>query len=356
MKKTIIISLMFSVLLAASCTKEESYSREAGDVVEFVADAYPCEDVLAATKVSYGSNYTESSVNYVRVNWTNNDKLTLYCAECENTTLGYPASFNYTVTDVNTTGGAKITHDVSSTGLRWDKNGTYHFYGMYPTGTVGKTATVKVAASQTPKSSNTTSGNVTLVPDCKNLYMTTKADVNKTASVDAPALHLDFVPLNTVVELILQNDYSTGEAMLVKSVSLSSTSTPLAGTFSANLEGQTGRYPACTVTTGTSSVKTSTLVDSNPVSIAYGKTLTLDLFLAPTDVTDLTLTIETQTGGTRVFRLKKSGESGAYITLSGHKKHTIKGLLVPEQSTLIIDGSVVVTEWVEDSTAKKTLQ
>ena len=332
MKKTIIIAAI-ALAAAVSCTKEPVYSCNPGDEIQFCTGR-----TLGAlgTKTAYGSDGW-SGTNDRRIDWKNNDKITIVCNECDGVTKS-----DYVITGATSSGTAGLKIDPSSTNLLWG-TGSHTFYVSYPSsvtfaesiGSYTGTITASVAATQTGEASGTSSAYV-VTPEMTSQVLVSK----KVTSPVEEGISLDFTPLSTAIKMQITNN--RGAAIQVASIALQSTASQnLSGDFTADMSGWTQAfspytYPTCTAAgSNTTEVKITTTDGTNDyLEVADKGTLTATFFLLPTaDLYDLKFVItfsDDSTLSTVIKRTDGADDTANRVTFPVHKKSYVNGILVPK--------------------------
>ena len=300
------------------------------------------------TRVAYGVETPGAQA----IDWIEGDRITIYCAQCEN-----KQSAVYKVQDITeATTGNMISYaglanaESDGAGLRWG-TGDHTFYAVYPgTDTDGATVTIQgkditgsIPATQGFTGVTGTDAAKVVAPDMRNMYMTAKKEVSAD-NVDGD-VELDFKPLTTVLEFTVTKEDSE-KTIDISSISLTSAAHALSGGFKVDMD-VTGLYdsPNDRPKTELGLEGGQTVADCNTVTINFGsnpvelkkdQSLTFTFFLNPgnaTEVDDLTFEIKGTNAGTseeftRRAKLEKKDKSK--VTFPTHKKTRITGIMVPE--------------------------
>ncbi len=355
MKKHLIFWTL-AVIALSSCGKINSdglYSRAYGEEVVF---SLSNTSSPLKTKAEYSGDIDDNGIE--RIDWVEGEKIRIACAQTENN------FFNYTVTSVQTGGHeseASVTHDPGSSGLRWKGDNTYNFYAISPLSTLFPAgyAAFTLPSSQdydTSKSGwNEGHTNFKAVVSPDYMQMTAKQSVIKSGEDPADPVDLPFMMLPTVLEFTL-----TGESdMKIIGVGLESSSTPLTGQYQVYIDQESEDYPGfpeiniqdSDLVYNTASIDLS----DNPVEIkaatetTEAESLTFTFMLLPTDIKDLTffLTRLDKNDDPYTVKTKLSYADGKTLKFDAHKKYLIKGMVVPESVTWIINNDIVVSPWLE---------
>lgn len=381
--KTIVFGIGATLLLC-SCQKEIRHMHS-GDSIRFTAGSGSAETKAAYSGVNSG--------NIERIDWKEGDTLRIYCDAVSEPAQKFA---DYVVTKVLDPDGAISYAHIGGTGgvgLRWG-TGDHTFYAVYPSpedggvttslsigpyadgGTKasvsksisGATVTAKLPASQKAADvSGSGTLNCVAAPDLKNMLMTAKsATYNPETGIPDGTVFLAFTPLTTAVQFTITNQ--TKAPLVLKSVSLTSASSPLNGPFSVDIDDESHQpatvnlgnttisyihtYPYCQYTGGaaTDATRTVTINFTSPVTLAYdadpaksGK-LTFTFFLQPCqNFDDLTFKLVKDGGSWMSTRLGYTDGSG--ILFPRFKKTEVKGVFVPEGAQWTVKYGPVVEKW-----------
>ncbi len=288
--------------------------------------------------------------------WQLGDRITVFCSE----SLGDIHRAEYSISSLQpgsyTTDNYASVTNVTEDVLQWN-TGNHTFYAVSPGITVtgcsldGNVITGKIPASQNAGAVSG-SGNKVVAPDMNNMYMVAKT----VYPTDAIPPILTFKPMTTAVQITLENGFRSESSLNVSSISLTSASKFLSGGFKIDMDqaGENDRQktvldPATAANGSTVSVNFDT-----PVAVAYGKSITVTLFLNPGNtVDDLTLTVAgTNAGNGNPYSLSTVLEygNGNGVVFATHKKTILSGLVLPERIEWKIDNQLVVTPWVNAGT------
>ena len=203
MKRNILNIALVSVALAAaaltSCKENELDPKKAGE----------------GRKISFAISEANTRTEYdasdnLQINWTEGDKVRIYCAEAEDVT-----DAEYTVSQISKNTG-KLVYNAE--GLAWGGDDLVHnFYAVYPSDknkvSVDENgiATFKVNHNQIctvteSPAEGSTGGHYSTAPDMTNAYMVASLS---TAPVDEVAL--TFKPIMTTLEITVQGCAGTND-------------------------------------------------------------------------------------------------------------------------------------------------
>ena len=249
---------------------------------------------------------------------------------------------------------SKADLDVSGEGLLWG-DGTHHFWGIYPSRAIavsGSTASVSgLSISDTQDviddaDHKTTSSTLTaFAPDMGSAWMLAdKAGVTESTS----AFELGFYPAFTAFEFTLKNQLAA--PLTVKSFTLSSSSTDIAGTFDVTAFADGGLSTFDNFSSGSKSIAVG--FGSTGVEITDEKFLTFTVLALPRDLSNLSVTINIDKGGqtlSRTLALKYSSSHATHpnesITFDACKKHRITALAVDGEEFWSLSLSGDVNYW-----------
>ena len=303
--------------MLAGCTK----NGMTGKAVTFTATTASDE-----TRTAYSGEGTTSSGVLVkeRIDWVDGDKITIFSPEAliAYSTTQHAADY---VVDSHTTEGTRSRAIISplvqtstgmANGLWWDESSsTNTFYARYPAKADAISATGMKAE----------------IPDHQKYYADGTADMDyafmfakATAVPGAAEVKLEFKPEFTAFQF--QIDGGGNEAIKVTSITLSSTTSTLAGSFMVNCSDDS-------VTLGSDATSTLTIdfptAEGITVVTDPTKPVIINFFALPVEtISNLTLTIKGSKIGTR--KLKLTDASGTMLSFPGKKKYIIKNLNLPE--------------------------
>ena len=372
-----IVFVIAAILLLCSCQKEFRYMQE-GDSINFTAGSG-----FSQTKAAY-SGVANSAGTIERIDWQEGDLLRIYCAQASEPSVHYA---DYSVKSVDTLASGSMVSTAhiepfseisDDDGLCWGE-GDHTFYAVFPspattggitTSISGSEVSANISGSQAPVNVINSGVNYMAVADLRNMLMTAKAGPYTAETMpDEDHVFLAFTPLTTAVKFTITNQ--TKAALTLKSVSLTSASSPLTGPFSVDIDDESNQpetvnlgntvvsydytYPNCQYTGSTSSTtKTVTLNFATPITLAYDAdiancgSLTFTFFLQPCDnFNDLT------------FKLVKSDDSwmstklgytdGTGILFPRFKKTEVNGVFVPEGAQWTVKYGPTVQSWDTDT-------
>ena len=357
------VAAILALLAASSCTKEY-----AGKEIRFRASTSP---FAAQTKTAYSG---EVIGGLERINWSATDIIRIYSpqAACNNDNTYHWADYKPSdiapddTYNVRSNAGS-MTPQQTRGGLAWEGAGNYDFYAIYPAPADDPAATVRgtsaapfecaitaaqVGTATTVSALETGSSSTTVYyPPMTNAHMVAYDQKSQGADIN-----LLFEPAYTAFH-ISAGAPAAESAKVIKSVAITSTSTALAGDYTAYYDSGSSAWVYDI--TGTDQTVTFTFSGGN-YTIQPGETVEFVLFALPQTLTDLTIVFTMGDNTTRSLKLKKttpdSGTNSAgYINFGACTKHFIKGLLIPESvwtvnnTTPVILKEVAAEDWVDET-------
>lgn len=199
MKRNILNIALVSVALAAaltSCKENELDPKKAG----------AGEGKKISFEISEANTRTEyDASDNLQINWTEGDKVRIYCAEAEDVT-----DAEYTVSQISKNTG-KLVYNAE--GLAWGGDDLIHnFYAVYPSDknkvSVDENgiATFKVNHNQICSVTGSANSHYTTAPDMTNAYM-----VANLSTVPVDEVALTFKPIMTTLEITVQGCAGTND-------------------------------------------------------------------------------------------------------------------------------------------------
>ena len=344
-------ALVACFALASACTNEIlpefiQHSRK-GTVIVFGLDAS-----APATRTDYSGyiyddgNNTGNRIGVERINWDSNDHVTIYCNEADgsNKMASYHVTGDESVVENDRPKHkGTLTIDTGSTSLEWGDAATHTFYGMYPSAGsetdvqsgVGMSANVITAvlpAEQGSPTSHTLAerdatlfANSTYLGNMCLAYMSAVTQADK----DATSVTLSFLPDVTTFYVTIKN--TTGSDMTLNSVTLTSEASVLNGTYTTTLASNGARTYSTPPERSDANSKITfdykTAVGSGNNTIANNGSVTVAMFARPENITELTLTVETENG---ISHLPLQDADGNWLIFAGCNKHNLNNLEVPK--------------------------
>ena len=337
-KLLITIAGTAAMLTSTSCIKEAVGEAMVGTIHFGASTVY---ENGPATKTDYSGkdqddNGISSSSRYERIDWLSTDKIRILCDQAV-LVSGSGHHADYSVIPAGVDEAARQKHKASvvpadDNGLQWNGDGTYHFYGYYPSTAQNPRATINTKATSLatvtghiPATQSVTSGtgeeDHVFKPDMDYAYMYAYASASSGGTVS-----LSFKPLFTAVEFTLLTDPSSpvsGNKLTKVALSSSQSGSSLAGDFSATLN-QSASFEDLAITSGSNEI-TITLPDGG-VDLDETEAYTVTFLMLPQDQTELTLTLTFADNTTRALALK---DNGNWITIPACKKTYIWKLAAP---------------------------
>lgn len=369
MKKIYMLSALLcaSVFSFTGCV-EESFERPVpandGDEIIFGARA-GFEGAGSDTKTVYtGEFYTVGDKKFERIDWLDGqDEIQIFCPQAEG-----PNPSNYTINhskDHDTQKDYAFLTRKGDSSLQWNGTGDHHFYAMYPAQSLfegmettlqqgikmdGTTLRGIVPASQPATvTQNENELDWVAAPDMKYAYMAAK----NTAKTTDGSVSLSFVPIVTAVQIQMVLSSKSANDVIIGEIRISGKG--IAGAFSADLSDDgwpsDQTYPTCTNdVTGTDLITISTWVDSKPVTVKPGGSLTFTVFLRPgADYKNLNVRFS-PTGGQYVG--KTMGSDTNPVNIPRNLKTVVKGFNLPS-TEITYDASNWMTAVSNDIQFKK---
>lgn len=367
MKKIYMLSALLcaSVFSFTGCV-EESFERPVpandGDEIIFGARA-GFEGAGSDTKTVYtGEFYTVGDKKFERIDWLDGqDEIQIFCPQAEG-----PNPSNYTINhskDHDTQKDYAYLTKKGDSSLQWNGTGDHHFYAMYPAQSLfegmettlqqgikmdGTTLCGIVPASQ-PATVTQNGLDWVAAPDMKYAYMAAK----NTAKTTDGSVSLSFVPIVTAVQIQMVLSSNSANNVIIGEIQISGEG--IAGAFSADLSDDgwpsDRTYPKCTNdVTGADLITISTWVDSKPVTVKPGGSLTFTVFLRPgADYKNLNVRFS-PTGGQYVG--KTMGSDTNPVNIPRNLKTVVKGFNLPS-TEITYDASNWMTAVSDDVKFKK---
>lgn len=367
MKKIYMLSALLcaSVFSFTGCV-EESFERPVpandGDEIIFGARA-GFEGAGSDTKTVYtGEFYTVGDKKFERIDWLDGqDEIQIFCPQAEG-----PNPSNYTINhskDHDTQKDYAFLTRKGDSSLQWNGTGDHHFYAMYPAQSLfegmettlqqgikmdGTTLRGIVPASQ-PATVTQNGLDWVAAPDMKYAYMAAKS----TAKTTDGSVSLSFVPIVTAVQIQMVLSSNSANNVIIGEIQISGNG--IAGAFSADLSDDgwpsDQTYPTCTNdVTGTDLITISTWLDSKPVTVEPGGSLTFTVFLRPgADYKNLNVRFS-PTGGQ--FVGKTMGSDTNPVNIPRNLKTVVKGFNLPS-TEITYDASNWMTAVSDDIQFKR---
>ena len=342
--KTKVLLTVTALVLLAGCQKFGGVGTQIGFSAVAKSDA--------ATKTVYSGEVVGGSE---RIDWVLGDVIRIASdvAQTEggddyaDYTLGAPEA-----SGVNSTSKATAN---SGAGLEWG-TGTHHFWGIYPSHAITVSGSASAAGLSIPATQNAIPANKTetstltsFAPDLSSAWML--ADKSGVAE-GASDLDLDFYPAFTAFEFTLKSQDDI--TLTVKSFTITSTSSNLAGTFDVTAFADGGASTYGSVSSASTSISVSF---GEGVDVTQTKSLTFTVLALPQVLDNLSITFNIEKGGVSSYRtlpLKYSSthatHPGEFISFAACTKHRITGLALPNGELLL--SALTVSAWdSEASTA-----
>lgn len=240
MKKTIFFLSAIALLGLSGCNDSiETVGTpvQTGDEIQFGSFL---SNSLVQTRTVYGNptEFNDANGRYPKsypVNWEDGDEIMIFCPQASQPSNG---RVNYRITpDPNKPAMAVRVDKIEDVGLQWGtgegENGTHRFYGIYPASAVKGTAeesqegkiTFNIPELQKVgkwKISKNADGSITYngIANTDYAYMYAFTSVNKNEVTDQNPVNLQFRPLTTVLEVIVNGPNATDETINVTNLNI----------------------------------------------------------------------------------------------------------------------------------------
>ena len=240
MKKTIFFLSAIALLGLSGCNDSiETVGTpvQTGDEIQFGSFL---SNSLVQTRTVYGNptEFNDANGRYPKsypVNWEDGDEIMIFCPQASQPSNG---RVNYRITpDPNQPAMAVRVDKIEDVGLQWGtgegENGTHRFYGIYPASAVKGTAeesqegkiTFNIPELQKVgkwKISKNADGSITYngIANTDYAYMYAFTSVNKNEVTDQNPVNLQFRPLTTVLEVIVNGPNATDETINVTNLNI----------------------------------------------------------------------------------------------------------------------------------------
>ena len=335
MKQFFAFVIALTAISAVSCQKERELHPVGSKIVFTAATEY--KNGLE-TRTIYSGDYTNTTPNYERIQWTSTDNVEVLYSHGSNSSAKYDidgSSINGSGTQKKST--ANVTPAQGSSALQWAEGGTHKFFGIYPASNVSNGITLSTVTSggnlygRVDGLSISNRQTVTwdenkgkYLPDMNKAYMVSYADYssNPESSVTLPV-----TPIMSAFEfkLRLPDDrpsYTVSKVQLSASVAI-------AGTFSVNITGfSDGAVTWDYVAPSPANTSTSVVVtfDKNgsiepPVPASNsGDVLDFTIFTLPVTISNPVLSVKYHDGTVKQITLTNlTLAAGQKVVISNNK-------------------------------------
>ena len=340
-----------------------------GDEILFGARA-GFEPAGADTKTVYtGEYYTVEGRKFERIDWEDAvDAIQIFCTEASG-----PNPSHYTVNHAYDHDQQKDYAYLAKNGensLQWNGDGVHHFYAMYPSSDMfsadqttlaqgikmdGTTLKGTVPGTQAPASITCADGtNWVAQPNMKYAYMAARSEATR----EMGSVSLSFVPIVTAVQVQLTLADESLDPVSIAELQVQGNG--IVGDFTADLSsnGWKGVYPTCTnVGAGNGIIQIPMWVNSNPITLSPGQTLTFTVFLRPgADYSNLKVSYSPNGAGYVGKTMGGTGDEA--VSIPRNLKTVIKGFKLParfkeEEEVITIDASRWMTQVADEVQLKK---
>jgi len=320
MKKYLIFASVVACLAVSGCVKAKK--DFADDQVSFSASTGTLD-----TRTDYGVDGSDGGTSVTYVNWVAGDKIKILSST--------GSSDTYTVSEVHdgsySQGISKGNVTPDGSGIAWG-TGQQTFYAMYPANVSGSSLTSSTMTCVIP--ATWTPANETELGQLPYGYMFAKEMTSRTTSVS-----LTFNAKFTSFTFTLKNP--TASAVTLSSLSLSSASKAMNGTYTVNTSnGNIGTLP--TAGSNKSITVDFTSLTGGGLTVPAGTTAnpgtkTFTLVAVPDSFNDLTVAC-TSSGTTKTMKLKHNNQ---FYSFAAGKKHNI-AIELPDFSSASVSSFTIL--------------
>lgn len=245
MKLKIFSIFTASLLAMSSCSDEDRVKVPVQEGEEINFGSSLSEGAMSRTE--YGEPNVEE--RYFPVYWVEGDRIAIYCPQASNPSTKL---VNYKVTpDDEDRTKSKAVDKEGDTGLQWGSVDEHRFYGFYPADAVKGTETDGVIKANIPVlqqpvkwTNGVNDEGKTIyqgVPNTNNAYMFAYKSVKKSEISAEKPVYLEFDPLVTILEIIVNGPSEGSSAMTVTNINVEAvegTNIALAGDFECTISDQ----------------------------------------------------------------------------------------------------------------------
>ncbi|MBR1872442.1 MAG: hypothetical protein IJ795_04470 [Bacteroidales bacterium] len=343
--KAFVSAALAALLIACSREKEAAYM---GETVNFGVSAMSG----ALTKTVYSGELTDADIE--RINWVDGDLIRIVCNEVSAPEEKY---FDYELSVSGNSGRYSYASAVpynAGNGLQWGE-GSHAFYSVYPSPVTPGSISLEIAdgagraLAVLPEDQSTSSDKKE--GDTENRYYGNMDLAFMTAATQASPgdnVTLSFTPIVTTFYVTVFN--TTGSAMTLRKVALSSASNALTATYRTvftTAGNRTYSFSEAGTWAGTptwSESNSTVFASFDGLSLADGDHVTVALFAIPKDITQLTLAVTSDETGTVKLPLKYS--NGTWLSFTGGDKHNINNIGIPAVSyELTVDKTLLTYDY-----------
>ena len=345
MKTSNIRALLIATALCSivSCQSEEWLNelyRPAGSEIFFGAPmGYQNGEEETRTEYS-GRLYGFSPSRYERIDWKNDDKMTIVYNQ--SATAG-----TYVVTYVNSSDDKNSSANVESVSdadkLVWGSGSTHTFYAMYPENSSGRNSlsdnvvTGTIPASQNPVSQTGTR----YFPDMDYAFMVAYAG---SGQIVGNRVQLPFTPAMTAFQFKLQRASTDNGNLKLRKVQLISDDAanhPICGDFTFRITGGDSNGATWNKNVGTTTSDTQLSNKGNTITVDFGTSgvtlpehggtdyLEFTMLALPVSLTGLTVRLTYTNDTTKSIALKDN--ESTYHTFTACKKYIITNTTAPAE-------------------------
>ena len=325
MKRQWFIAGVLILLLAGSCTTERDIPGEqpTGTAVSFkVSTTY--ENRASDTRTVYsGEVFSDGQRTVERIDWEDGDLVTIACAKSPE------GQADYRITGESSGSSMMLKPLQSDGGLSWG-TGEHCFLALYPAAATDGVGEENVSLEEDrfrmviPSVQHVTEDGATFSADMRLAYMWAAARATRDGSTP---VKLSFRPMMTAFEFTLSalDPYP----VTLNSITLQSASTALSGEISARVLDDLQNLEYSFENTSNQIV-----AQLGGARITQEQSISFTLFCLPQDITQLSMTLDTDEG-MRTVDFKKDGQ---WLTFGGGIKMRIRNLPV-ETRDLLFEGT-----------------
>lgn len=345
------------LLLLPGCIREVLNGHAPGSPIRFGANASYEGNFSTRTEYSgedENGSAVSSSSTMERIDWVpEDDIIRILCPQASGNT-------DYVITATTASAGLSqgSASPVTGNGLQWGADEDHYFYAAYPApGTKSKYHNTEVTeisggnvlalgenntatfTGTIPASQEVVLAEGTHIykPNMQYAYMYAMTKKSPSSSGDVT---LSFHPLVTTVEFTLLAMDEDVEGLTLNSLTLSSTSTKLAGDFTASLNLDAAADSQVSISPTGTLQNAVTVTFPAGTQLSMTEAITVTVLLLPVQQTDLTLQLNFSSDVSRSLALKRTVSGvDSYVTIDACKKLYINNLSVPGFAGYTLDMS-----------------
>lgn len=308
-----------SIILFNSCKDQDEIRIpvQTGDEINF-GTSTPNK---IGSRTEYGTPEQDENGWYFPVYWEQDDQIAIYCPQASQ-----PASklVSYKITPNSenpATSDAVTKVNENEAGLQWGSSDEHRFYGFYPASAVKGTETDGRIKANIPvdqkvvrwETTTTTEGTTyNGVPDTDLAYMFAYKSVNKSDLVNNPNISLEFRPLVTILEIIVNGPAEGGSPIQVSNINVTGVSgnVALAGNFECLISDQSGKCTPLEDGTVTNRISISCYNNDKDefITLEHGDKINVKAFIIPNEESigtrQISITVSTINGAAKTKTLQ----------------------------------------------------